>query len=86
MIVISEASRDDNFLSVSQESTKTAAYKGSLTLLSTLNKRFDHQSRTALNALIMGDAYQEKRLRIILYFSNKFPGTGLKISISFPLN
>ena len=60
MIVISETSRDDNFLSVSQESTKTAAYKGSLTLLSTLNKRFDHQSRTALNALIMGDAYQEK--------------------------
>ena len=27
MIVISEASRDDNFLSVSQESPKTAAYK-----------------------------------------------------------
>ena len=63
MIVISEISRDDNFLSVSQESPKTAAYKGSMTLLSTLNKRFDHQSRTALNAIIMGDGYQEKTFK-----------------------
>ena len=62
LIVISEAFQDDNFLSVNQESSKTSAHKGSLTLLSTYNKRFDHESRMALNALLMGDGYQEKAL------------------------
>ena len=31
-------------------------------VLSTYNKRFDHESRMALNALLMGDGYQEKAL------------------------
>ncbi|GIS36618.1 MAG: hypothetical protein Ct9H90mP8_0380 [Pseudomonadota bacterium] len=76
-------SRDDNFLSVSQESTKTAAYKGSLTLFKPLNNALTI-NRDGFESQIMGEGTGKKTLRIILFFLNKFPGTFLKISIFFP--
>ena len=60
MIIISEVWQDDNFLSVAQGNSKTKAQKGSLTLLSSFNKHFDHESRMALNAMLMRDGYKDK--------------------------